>query len=90
MVLAGITEFTIYEADKLQNIFLEFLKEEKDFVLNMESIQKIDMVGIQLLLSLVKSADASNKKISFSNIPQNILEEIKTSNCDKALGITNG
>jgi len=90
MEIKDITEFTIYEAVNLQNIFLYELDKEEDLSIDMNSIQKIDMVGIQLLISLVKSANIINKKIHFLNIPDNIMQEIKTSNCGSELGIIDG
>jgi len=90
MEIKDITEFTIYEAVNLQNIFLYELDKEEDLSIDMNSIQKIDMVGIQLLISLVKSANIINKKIHFHNIPDNIMQEIKTSNCGSELGIIDG
>ena len=85
--LAG--EFTIYEVEKLKEIFLEELKAETPLILDMAKIDKIDMVGIQLLLSLVKTADAQDKKTEFTNIQEGVLRQIKICHCEKALGIVN-
>jgi len=81
------TELTIYEVEKLKDVFLEALKKEDSFTFDMVKIEKIDMVGIQLLLSLVKSANAMGKKMKFINTAQSVLHQIKVCHCDKALGM---
>ena len=86
--IENITDFTIYEVEKLQNHFLKELEINNEFILDMKLIKKIDMVGIQLLLSLVKSAHVLNKKVEFINISEDILQEIKICHCNLALGIT--
>jgi anti-anti-sigma regulatory factor len=81
-------DITIYEAEALQTLFSEFLLKADDVItLDMSNVEKIDMVGIQLLLSLTISVKNSNKKIQFINISEEILHEIKTSNTHISLAI---
>ena len=87
MILENLKEFTIYEVEKLQDIFLNELKSDEDLVIDMQTIEKIDIVAIQLLLSLIKSAEASSKKVKLTNIGDAVLQEIKILHCDKALGL---
>ena len=82
-----ITELTIYEVEKLKDVFIDKLSKNEELFFDMKLIQKIDMVGIQLLLSLVKSAKSLSKKVKFVNITDNVLAEVKIVNCQKALGI---
>jgi len=86
-MLADYKEITIYEVEKLQVLFLQELLNAESLELDMKSIKKIDMVGIQLLLSLVKTAHSEHKKISFKNIANNILSMIKQAHCEKELGL---
>ena len=86
-MLDDYKEITIYEVEKLQTLFLEELSSSKSLEINMQTIKKIDMVGIQLLLSLVKTAEAQSKQISFTNIANNVLSMIKQAHCDKKLGL---
>ena len=55
--------------------------------LDMQKIEKIDIVGIQLLISFVKSAEAMDKKVSFENIRESVQEQIASSSCENALGL---
>jgi len=87
MLLENIKEITIYEVQTLKTTFLEALKESSEIIFNMESVIKIDIVGIQLLISFVKTAHSENKQLTLENIPQNILEQIELSNCENALGL---
>lgn len=87
MVLDDFTELTIYEVEKLQDVFIRALKEEENILLDMAKIDKIDMVGIQLLLSLVRSAEASHKTIKFININDTVLQQIEISNTQVVLGL---
>ncbi len=86
MALENISEITIYEVEKLKNIFLELLKEDK-IILNMKGITKIDIVGIQLLISFLKSAEALGKDVKFENISESVHEQIASSSCENALGL---
>ena len=82
-------ELTIYEVEKLKDLFLQELKADAPLILDMAKIEKIDMVGIQLLLSLMKTAQAQDKKMELTNISQGVLQQIKICHCEKALGIVN-
>jgi len=86
-MLADYKEITIYEVEKLQLLFLELLVNAESLEVDMQSIKKIDMVGIQLLLSLVKTAESESKKVSFTNIANNVLSMIKQAHCEKKLGL---
>lgn len=87
MILDDFTELTIYQVEKLHNIFVEALEENDDILLDMMKIEKIDMVGIQLLISLVRSAEASQNEVEFTNIKDSVLQQIEISNSHIALGL---
>ncbi len=87
MILDDFTELTIYDAEKLQDVFIQAVKEQENILLDMAKIDKIDMVGIQLLLSLVRSVKASNKTIKFININDTVLQQIEIANTQIALGL---
>jgi len=86
-MLQDYKELTIYEVEKLQILFLEALENSDSLVIDLVSIKKIDMVGIQLLLSLVKTAHLENKKIIIINTASNILSMIKQAHCENILGL---
>ena len=87
MILDDFTELTIYDAEKLQDVFIQAVKEQENILLDMVKIDKIDMVGIQLLLSLVRSVKASIKTIKFININDTVLQQIEIANTQIALGL---
>ena len=86
MALENISEITIYEVEKLKDVFLELL--QKDIIsLDMQSITKVDIVGIQLLISLLKSAESVGKDVKIENISESVREQIVSSSCENALGL---
>lgn len=88
-MIENIKEFTIYEVEKLKVILLKELNNSDDFTIDMKNIDKLDIVGIQLLISFVKSANSINKKVKFINITDNALLQIDICNCRLVLGISN-
>lgn len=88
-MIENIKEFTIYEVEKLKVILLKELNNSDDFTIDMKNIDKLDIVGIQLLISFVKSANSINKKVQFINITDNALLQIDICNCRLVLGISN-
>ena len=86
MVFEDTREITIYEVEKLKDVFLNLLANET-VNLDMQKIEKIDIVGIQLLISFVKSAEAVGKKVNFENITESVQEQIASSSCENALGL---
>ncbi len=87
MITEQIKEISIYEAEKLQSMFLKEMQSGETFILDMRLVEKIDMVGIQLLLSLSKSLEEKEQRIEFINVSDAMLHEIKISHCDVALGL---
>lgn len=90
MIFEDINEITIYEVETLKTKFLEELTQKSALTLDMKNIEKIDAVGLQLLLSLVQSAKEMHKTVKFENINEAILKDIDLLHCTTALGITHG
>jgi len=78
--------FTIYEVETLHDEFKKELESQKEVVIDLGNIQKIDMPAIQLLLSLKKSCTQVKKRFELKNIPDNIFKSLQISGCDTALG----
>jgi len=87
MLLESFKSITIYEVEKLRELFLEALSSVESLELDMASITKIDMVGIQLLLSLMKTATEERKTVTFINISEHVLRQIDETHCRTALGL---
>jgi len=83
-------KLTIYEVEDLHKKFLKYIKKaEGDLTLDLGLIQKIDMSGIQLLLSTNKTCKEKSINFNLANVSDSIKETIKLSGCDSALGVTN-
>ena len=87
MKIENISEFTIYEVEKIKPILLEELKNSGDIEIDMSEIEKIDMVGVQLILSFMKSAKKKNKKVKLRNLNEAIMTQMKVCKYDLVLGI---
>ena len=91
MIFNDITELTIYQVETIKPLLQEALANETSpLVLDFTPINKIDMVGIQLLLSSLQTAKTLDKKIEFININNDLLDQIVTTHCEKALGLSHG
>lgn len=90
MTLDSLTELTIYEAQNIKDIFLELLNTKQDVILDMSSIEKIDMVGIQLLISLTSSLKVQNLAVEFTNVKDAVLQHIDVCYCSDELGLSHG
>jgi len=87
MLLESFKSITIYEVEKLKELLLEALSDVENLELDMASIAKIDMVGIQLLISLVRTVKEEKKTITFINITEHVLKQIDETHCKTALGL---
>ena len=81
--------FTIYEVEKLKDKFLETLDEDS-VVIDMSSVNKIDMCAIQMLCALKNSADIKEKNFSVVNADSDVLHALTISGCDVILGLSHG
>lgn len=86
MNLQNISELTIYEVEKMKPLLLEELKKEGDIELDMATIEKIDMVGVQLILSFMKSAQVVEKKVKLKNIDEAVRKQLKSCEFAHILG----
>ena len=76
-------KFTIYEVEALYKQFIIWCNEAKgELSLDFEAVQKIDMAGIQLLLSAQKSCREKSARLTLENVPENILEALRIAGCE--------
>ena len=81
-MLEEFSALTIHKAKELHELFMQILNSaQDDIVLDFSTIQKIDMVAIQLLLSLQKSCTKKNKQLRLINIQDSIKKEFQLSGC---------
>ena len=87
MLLEDVSEITIYEVEKLKTDFLDELSTSENISLDMKNIHKIDIVGLQLLISFIKTTHNLNKKIELINITASLKEQIESSYMSDSLGV---
>lgn len=78
-MLIPYNELSIYEVEQFADTILEELsshEESGEFVLDLSHIKKIDLCGIQFLLSVNKQCQKSNIKFSCKNIESESVKEV--------------
>lgn len=81
--------FTVYQINDLYAESQNILDKNKPITVSMESVESIDTLGLQLLVSLAKSA--SNKSLSFNceGWSQNVESFLNRAGIDKNIFKTN-
>lgn len=75
-----VGELNIYKAQDNRKIFLSYLRNEKNIILDLSNVVEFDTTGLQLLMSLQKSLDNINKNLflrSCSDVVKNIISLLK-------------
>lgn len=83
-------ELTISEVEPFYKNLMDYLKEFKDDTLNLdlESVDRIDLCGMQVFLALKKYCDNLGVNLKFENIDSpNLLESIKLYKLENLFGI---
>ena len=88
MLIDTITEITIYEVEVLYARFFKELENSHTCNVDLQHIEKIDVVGIQLLISFIKSAKAIDKIVTFDNITESAMQQINACQFAQALGLS--
>ena len=85
-----LNELNVYEIEKLhKKILKEIQLVQTSFTLNFTKVEQIDLIGIQLLLSLKKYCDENKIKLKFSNInARQVKQTFKMFNLNQTLDIT--
>jgi len=83
-------KLTIYEVEDLHKKLIEyFSKSATDLTLDLDFIQKLDMTGIQLLLSTQRTCKQKLIPFSLINLSDEIKQTLKLAGCDTILGVSN-
>ncbi len=84
-------ELNIARTENFHDSILETLKDNKGdtFTLDFESVEKIDLSNIQLLISLKKYCNANNIELKLENLnSEQIKQSINIYNLNEQLGIS--
>lgn len=65
---------SIYEATDIHKKLLNSLAEETTINIDLSEVKSCDVVGIQLLLSVIKTGKVKGKQITISNVSEAIQE----------------
>ncbi len=67
---------SIYEAEAFKNELLSGFEKGNELYIDLGSVSDCDLTAIQLLYSAGKSAARFRKKLTFTNIPESILQTL--------------
>lgn len=81
-------ELTIYEVESLHKDLLEEF-DKGNLIIDMTSVNKVDMSVIQLFLSTKKSCLESSKVFQLTNVNQEVSKIFQNSGCESLLGVEN-
>jgi len=83
-------KLTIYEVEEFYKLLVEQVENaESKLELDFTTIEKIDMVAIQLLLSLQQTCKNKSIQLILKNFSSELLHTLKASGCDKVLEVKN-
>ena len=83
-------KLTIYEIEEFYASLLEKFKLIEDTIeLDFIDIHKIDMVAIQLLLSLQRTCGQKSITLNITNFSSELVNTLKLCGCDKVLEVKN-
>jgi anti-anti-sigma regulatory factor len=86
MIKLENNRITIYEVNEVHSLFLDKLNSgEKSLSIDFSDINKIDMAGLQLLVSLKKSSVENAISLKFDNLSKDLEELIGFCDLDKIL-----
>jgi anti-anti-sigma regulatory factor len=86
MIKLENNRITIYEVNEVHSLFLDKLNSgEKSLSIDFSDINKIDMAGLQLLVSLKKSSIENAISLKFDNLSKDLEELIGFCDLDKIL-----
>jgi ABC-type transporter Mla MlaB component len=86
MIKLGNDRITIYEVNELHSFFVNEIKKcDKSCSVDFSDVNKIDMAGFQLLVSLKKSCVEDGVSLKFENISKELEELIGFCDLDKIL-----
>jgi len=71
------TELTIVQVEACKNQFIEFAAQHQEITLDDSDVNRVDTVGIQLLLAMITYIAAQNKILHWKNTSSIINESVK-------------
>lgn len=78
-------ELTIVQVDECKSQFLTYVNENIELAFDDSQVNRVDTVGIQLLLSMVNYIASQNKSLVWQSQSQIIQQSIKQLGIDEAI-----
>ncbi len=79
--------FTIYDVENVQaEIMVEFANNDS-LEIDMGSVEKVDLAGLQLLVSAKRSCQEGGKTFSLSNLHDEVASAIRICGLESELGV---
>ena len=79
--------FTIYDVETIHTDLLAELANNDAVNIDMESVEKIDMAALQLLVSTKRSCQEESKTFGLSNLSDEVATAIRMSGLESELGV---
>ena len=79
--------FTIYDVESIHKELVEEVSKEDPVNVDMQSVEKIDMAGLQLLVSAKRTCTAEDKTFALSNVSDEVLGAIRMCGLEAELGV---
>ncbi len=79
--------FTIYDVENIQTELMAECANNDTLEINMESVEKIDMAALQLLVSAKRTCELDNKSFALSHVSEEIASAIRMSGLETELGV---
>ena len=79
--------FTIYDVEEVhKSLMVEFANNDT-LEIDMQSVEKIDIAALQLLVSAKRSCQESGKSFALSNIADEVAGAMRTCGLESELGV---
>ena len=79
--------FTIYDVEAIHADLLAEVAKEDAVDVDMQSVEKIDMAALQLLVSAKRTCKSDNKTFALSNVSDEVLGAIRMCGLEAELGV---
>ncbi len=79
--------FTIYDVEAIHADLVSEVANEDAVTVDMQSVEKIDMAALQLLVSAKRTCKAEDKTFALSNVSDEVLGAIRMCGLEAELGV---
>lgn len=81
-------DLVIEQCEEIWEKYYNKLEKDTDNIFDLSEVDKVDSVGVVLLLGITRKAHANNVDLKFINSPSTLLRLVKTYDLEQLLRIT--